>query len=300
VSTALLFPGQGSQQEGMRALVAAERPELLELAHDLIGADPFARLREGTAYLQPAIYCASLANLARLSEEPDFYAGHSLGEITALVAAECLDAEDGLRLVATRGRLMQRVATAEPAGAMLALELDVEAAREFAASFGLTLANDNSPEQVVLSGAAEAVEDARSEAKRHGLRAFRLHIQGAFHAPQLESVTAEFREALDEVEVRPARRPVFSGVTAREFDDVRRRLVESLTHGVRWREVVIALRDRGVDRFFEVGPGRALTKLVQRTLPQVEVCAAGPGVELCTTGTSVEVGAAAPEERRDG
>jgi [acyl-carrier-protein] S-malonyltransferase len=278
--TALLFPGQGSQQAGMRELVVAERPELLRLAEDLLGEDPFAHLREGTAYLQPAIYCASLANLARLTEKPDFYAGHSLGELTALVAAESLDPEDGLRLVATRGRLMQRAAAADAEGAMLALEMDVRSATRFAASFELTLANDNSPEQVVLSGAAGAIEDARAEAKRLGLRATRLHIQGAFHTPKLRPVTAEFRMALEEVELRPARRPVFSGVTAREFGDVRRQLVESLTHGVRWREVVLALHKRGVDRFVEVGPGQALTKLVERTLPQVEDSAAMPRMAL--------------------
>jgi acyl transferase domain-containing protein len=266
VSTALLFPGQGSQQAGMRELVLAQRPELLQLTDELIGVDPFDRLRDGTLYLQLAIYCASLAHLARLDEEPDYYAGHSLGEITALVAAGSLDARDGLWLVAERGRLMQRVASCAPAGAMLAIELDARSATRFAVPFGLALANDNSPAQVVLSGAAEAIERARVEAKRRGLRAFRLHIDGAFHISRLRSVTDEFRAALEEVELRPPRRDVFSGVTACRLDDIRRRLVESLIRPVRWRELVLALQAAGVDRFVEVGPGRTLTKLVECTL----------------------------------
>jgi [acyl-carrier-protein] S-malonyltransferase len=255
----------------MRDLVASERPDLLALACDLLGDDPFAHLRDGTAYLQPAIYCASIASLGRVPQDPDFYAGHSLGEIAALVAARALKAEDGLRLVVTRGRLMQRVADEGAEGAMLAVQVGVDGAAALATSLGLTVANDNSPEQVVLSGEASAIDEARSEAKRRGLRTSRLQIQGAFHAPSLESVLPEFRCALDAVELTPPRRPVFSGVTASEFHDVRRQLAESLTHRVRWRELLLALDRRGVDRFVEVGPGQALMKLVHRTLPQIDV-----------------------------
>lgn len=260
----------------MRELVAQERPDLLELAGELLGSDPFERLREGTAYLQPAIYCASMANLGRLREEPDFYAGHSLGEISALVAAGSLSARDGLGLVVTRGRLMQRAAEEQPQGAMLAVEMGMAAAAKLAASLGLMVANDNSPEQVVLSGPASAIDSARAEVKRCGLRAFRLHIRGAFHTPSLEPVRAEFRAAIDALELCPPRRPVLSGVTAREFDDIPGRLAQALTHGVRWRELLLGLRERGVERFVEVGPGRALTRLVEKTLPEAQACAATP------------------------
>jgi acyl transferase domain-containing protein len=252
----------------MRELVAERRPDLLRLAEDAVGADPFERLRDGTAYLQPAIYCASLACVeGGAAIEPDLYAGHSMGELSALAAAGSLDHEDGLRLVAERGRLMQRAAEERPGGAMLAVGAGPDVAREIAGSFGLTVANDNSPEQVVLSGDGDSIDRARAEAKGRGLRASRLPIQGAFHSPLMEPVVSEFRAALDAVEFRPPRRPVLSCVTAAEFDDVRSRLAESLTHGVRWREVLLALHERGVRRFVESGPGDVLAKLVPRTLP---------------------------------
>jgi acyl transferase domain-containing protein len=259
----------------MRELVAATRPDLLDLAVRAVGADPFERLADGTAYLQPAIYCASLASLGRLAGPPaDLYAGHSMGEITALVAAGSISDEDGLRLVAARGRLMQQAAEEGPEGAMLAVGTDAAAAAELSAEHGLVVANDNGPDQVVLSGDAAAIVAVRAEAKRRGLRAFRLPIKGAFHSPSLEPIVAEYREALDAVEIRPPAKPVFSCVTAAEFDDVRLRLAESLTHGVRWREVLLALHARGARTFVELGPGQVLTKLVGKTLEGVEARAA--------------------------
>jgi acyl transferase domain-containing protein len=251
----------------MREHVEARRPDLLEAAVEAAGGDPFERIDEGTAFLQPAIFCASLVGLDALRDlEPDLYAGHSMGELTALVAAGSLSEEDGLRVVAARGRLMQRAAEEGPEGAMLAVGAGVETAAELAGPLGLTVANDNSPEQVVLSGPAEAIATARREAKGRGLRAFKLPIKGAFHSPAMAGVAGEFRAVLDDVELRPPRRPVFSCVTADEFDDVRARLTESLTHGVRWREVMLRLRERGASRFVEVGPGQVLTKLVAKTL----------------------------------
>ena len=254
----------------MRDLVAAWRPALLDAVTDVVGCDPFARLEQGTSYLQPAIYCTGLASLASVTRDagPDraLYAGHSLGEITALTAAGSMREEDGLRLVAARGRLMQRAAEQGPEGGMLALGTGAAEAAELADSDGLTVANDNSPDQVVLSGPADAIERVRAKAKERGLRAMRLPIRGAFHSPALAAIAPEFRAVLDEIEIRPPRQPVYSGVTAREFDDVRARLVESLTCGVRWREVLLALRARGADTFIEVAPGKVLTGLVRRTL----------------------------------
>jgi acyl transferase domain-containing protein len=258
----------------MRELVEAQRPDLLYAVTAAVGADPFAKAKDGTGYLQPAIFCATLASLARFSPaEPDFYAGHSLGEVAALVAAGSLTEEDGLRVVVGRGRLMQSAAEAAEPGAMLAVGMDAPSAAEVARRHGLTVANDNSPEQVVMSGAAAAVHAARAEVKGQGLRAFVLPIKGAFHSPAIEPVTGEFRALLDEVEFTPPRRPVFSCVTAGPLDDPRARLVEALTRGVRWRELLLALHERGVERFVEVGPGRTLTGLVRATLPGAEAVA---------------------------
>jgi len=262
----------------MRELVATHRPDLLELAVSELGHDPFERLSDGTAALQPAIFCASVASLRLLGgEEPQLYAGHSLGELSALVAAGGIAEADGLRLVVERGRLMQRAADEGPPGSMLAVGADVRFASEVARSFGLTVANDNSPEQVVLSGPSEAVLAARAEVKGRGLRAFRLPIKGAFHSPALAGAAAEFRRALDEVDVSAPRRPVLSGVTATDFDDVRARLAEALTAPVRWRELVLALSARGATRFVEAAPGNALTGLVRATLGDVD---AAPADEL--------------------
>jgi [acyl-carrier-protein] S-malonyltransferase len=269
--TALLFPGQGSQQAGMRELVEANRPHLLDLALDVVGADPFARIQDGTAYLQPAIYCASIACLRGAPPvDAAAYAGHSLGEVAALVAAGSLDEEDGLVVVAERGRLMQRAATEQPGGAMLAVGASPEAAAELAGAHGLTVANDNCPGQMVLSGEGEAIGRARAAAKSLGLRASRLPIKGAFHSAAMEPIVDEFRDVLARVGVRPPARPTFSCVSAAEFqdaDDVRRLLADSLTHGVRWREVLLAMHERGVRRFVEVGPGEVLAKLTAATLP---------------------------------
>ena len=166
-STALLFPGQGSQTADMRDEVAAARPELLALAVDVVGDDPFARVDDGTRYAQPAIYCASVVGFERLREAGATagavaYAGHSLGEVAALVAAGALSAEDGLRLVATRGRLMQESGERAGDGSMLALigKGAADHAAAIAAAAGLTVANDNAPNQVVLSGAKGAFDAA--------------------------------------------------------------------------------------------------------------------------------------------
>lgn len=258
----------------MRELVEEHRPDLLEAATAAVGEDPFARLKDGTAFLQPAIFCATLADLARFApEEPAYYAGHSLGEVSALVAAGSLSDRDGLRLVVARGRLMQRAAETGPPGAMLAAELHAAAAARLAGEWGLTVANDNSPAQVVLSGEAEAIRGARAAIKERGLRASVLPIRGAFHSAAMKPAVADFRAVLDKLTFTPPRRPVLSCITATEVDDPRARLAEALTAGVRWRPLLLALRARGVDRFLEIGPGRALTGCVRATLGDVEALA---------------------------
>jgi malonyl CoA-acyl carrier protein transacylase len=279
--TAILFPGQGSQAPGMREAVARSRPDLLDLVCEVVGEDPFLGVDDGTQYAQPAIFCASLAGWAEMDRpDGDYMAGHSLGELGALVAAGCLPERDGLELVALRGRLMQRageIAAADgedgPAGGMLALlgPGAAEHAPELAAAHGLAVANDNCPTQVVLSGRRASLPQAGVAAKELGLRPMEVPVTGAFHSPMMEPAVAPFAAALDRVAFSPGRVPVMSAVTAEPFDDVRRRLVEALTRPVRWRETMLELRGLGVERFVEVGPGRVLTGLVKRTLPDVEL-----------------------------
>jgi malonyl CoA-acyl carrier protein transacylase len=268
--TAALFPGQGSQTEGMRATVDAVRPDLAALATELAGADPFEHADDSTRYAQPAIYCASIAAWeAHPVEEATYMAGHSLGEITALVAARALSPEDGLRLVALRGRLMDEAATE---GTMLALvgAGSAEQADDIASESGTWVANHNGPAQVVLSGRPVDLENAASLAADRGVRAIPLPVSGAFHSPLMEPAVEPFAAALDYTDFREPRVPVISCVTAEPFDDIRRRLAEALTSPVRWSDVVQTLATGGVHRFVEVGPGKVLTGLVKRNVRGVE------------------------------
>ena len=272
--TAILFPGQGSQSADMRDSVARVRPDLLAMACELVGEDPFPRVEQGTNFAQPAIFCASLAGWSALGKpEAELMAGHSLGELGALVAAGALSERDGMRLVVLRGRLMQESGEQSGDGGMLALlgAGAAEHAQALADAHGLAVANDNSPQQIVLSGARAALPGAAAAAKELGLRAMELPVTGAFHSPMMEAAVPEFAAALERVEVREPRLTVLSAVTAQPFDDVRLRLAEGLTRPVRWRETMLELHRRGAERFVEVGPGRVLTGLAKRTLSDVEL-----------------------------
>jgi [acyl-carrier-protein] S-malonyltransferase len=160
-------------------------------------------------------------------------------------------------------------------GSMLALvgAGAAEHADEVAARAGLTVANDNAPNQVVLSGSREAFDAAVEAAGSVGLRALPLPVTGAFHSPAMAGARPELEAALADVEVREPRIPVVSSITTEPFDDVRVRLADALTMPVRWRETLLALHARGCERFAETGPGRVLTGLVRRTLPGVEAFA---------------------------
>jgi malonyl CoA-acyl carrier protein transacylase len=274
--TAILFPGQGSQTPEMRDTVAEVRPDLLALAEQIVGEDPFPRAEEGTKFAQPAIFCASLAGWEVLGRPSgDFMAGHSLGELAALVAAGCLGERDGLELVALRGRLMQESGERAGDGSMLALmgRGAAEHAHELADAHRLSVANDNSPQQVVLSGDRAGFDGAVAAAKELGLRAMELPVTGAFHSPMMAEAVPAFSEALERVEVSGPSNgtTVLSAVTASPFEDVRAQLAQALTMPVRWRETLLAMNERGAERFVEVGPGHVLTGLVKRTLTDVEL-----------------------------
>jgi malonyl CoA-acyl carrier protein transacylase len=264
----------------MRDDVERDRPDLLELATEIVGEDPFPKAEEGTNYAQPAIFCASLAGWDRLGRpDADLMAGHSLGELAALVAAGSLEERDGLELVALRGRLMQESGEAAGDGGMLALlgRGAADHAAELAEAHGLSVANDNSPQQVVLSGAKQALPAAADAAKELGLRAVELSVSGAFHSPMMAAAVPEFEQAVKQVKISPPRVEVLSAVTAEPFADVAAQLTQALTSPVRWRETLIAMHERGAERFVEVGPGRVLSGLVKRTLSDVELAGVPAG-----------------------
>jgi [acyl-carrier-protein] S-malonyltransferase len=273
-ASAILFPGQGVGDESSRELVQRLRPDLLTLATELVGEDPFARMSEGTVYAQPAVYCASISGYERLGRpHAEYFAGHSLGEIGALAAAGAIADADGLRIVVARGRAMERAARAGEPGAMLAVGSDRDRAQGLASEHDLTLANENSPEQFVLSGPVPAIEAAEAAAKASGVRAKKLAVAGAFHTDAMASGVAPFRLALDEVDVRKPSAPVVSSTSADFFGDgVLDALAASLVSPIRWTAVLSKLRRLGVTRYVDVGPGKMLAGLVRRTIvdPNVE------------------------------
>lgn len=265
MTTALLFPGQGSHSAGMEA--PWRDSALMARGIELLGHDPFARMEEGTRFQQPALFLCALAALeAEPGLEPAAAAGHSLGEYAALTAAGALVFEDALRLVALRGDAMARAGEAAPGGMLALLGADAPDAQELAARHGLVLANDNAPGQVVLSGELGPVEAAAADAAGRAIRARRLPVSGAFHSELMAPAAAELEAALAGVEIEEPRYPVYSNGTAAPFVDVRTELAANLLRTVRWRETLLALRARGVDRFVTLGPDKVLNGLVKRTL----------------------------------
>jgi [acyl-carrier-protein] S-malonyltransferase len=269
-STALLFPGQGSHAEGMDD-PWREHP-LMARGIEVLGFDPFARLHEGTAMQQPALLLCSLCAWAHEGwDEPEApasaAAGHSLGEYSALVAAGALAFDDAVALVAERGAAMDEAARLQAGGMLALLGGEDHAVRGLATRFGLTIANDNAPGQLVLSGADDAIAGAERVARDEtGARARRLDVAGAFHSPLMAPAAERLAAALDRTPFAPPRLPVYANATAAPFTDPRRELAEHLLQPVRWRETLLALRAAGMERFVELGPGAVLTGLVKRTL----------------------------------
>jgi [acyl-carrier-protein] S-malonyltransferase len=269
-STALLFPGQGSHAEGMDD-PWREHP-LMARGIEVLGFDPFARLHEGTAMQQPALLLCSLCAWAHEGwDEPEApasaAAGHSLGEYSALVAAGALAFDDAVALVAERGAAMDEAARLQAGGMLALLGGEDHAVRGLATRFGLTIANDNAPGQLVLSGADDAIAGAERVARdENGARARRLDVAGAFHSPLMAPAAERLAAALDRTPFAPARLPVYANATAAPFTDPRRELAEHLLQPVRWRETLLAMRTAGMERFVELGPGAVLTGLVKRTL----------------------------------
>jgi [acyl-carrier-protein] S-malonyltransferase len=272
-ATVILFPGQGVGDPSDREFVAGVRPDLLELAIELVGDDPFERIGDGTRFSQPAVYCASIAGFERLGRpRAGCFAGHSLGEIGALAAGGALEDEDGLRAVVARGSAMDEAARAAPRGGMLAVGADRDGAEALVASHDLTLANENSPRQYILSGREDPIESAQREARELGIRVKRLAVVSAFHTEAMAAAVEPFRAALDRIDFRHPVSPVISSGTAAPFDpDPRDALASALVSPVRWIEVMRRVHELGITRYVDVGPGKVLAGLARRTLDGVEI-----------------------------
>jgi [acyl-carrier-protein] S-malonyltransferase len=288
---AFIFPGQGSQSVGMgKALAQASSVarQLFEEVDEALGQHLFRLMTEGpieeltlTENAQPAIMANALATL-RVSAidigKADFVAGHSLGEYTALAAAGAFDVATTARLLKLRGQAMQQ---AVPVGegamaALLGASLDVAQAVADAAAEGqvCTVANDNDPTQVVISGHRAAVERALAIAKDKGAkRAVLLPVSAPFHSPLMEPAARAMEQALADTVIAPPAIPVYANVTAAPASDpaeIRRLLVAQVTGMVRWRESVAAMWEAGVTDFVEFG-GKVLAPMIKRTAPDATV-----------------------------
>ena len=293
---AFVFPGQGSQKVGMGVELAeasAAAREAFEEVDDALGQKLFQIMREGpdetltlTENAQPAIMANAIAVLRVLEKEggisladkADFVAGHSLGEYTALCAAGAFGLADTARLLKLRGQAMQ-AAVPVGVGAMCALlGADIEKAQALAdaAAEGevCTVANDNDPGQVVLSGHKSAIERAITLVKDFGIkRGMALPVSAPFHCPLMQPAADAMAEALAKTPPGSLHVALFANVTASVVTDpaeVRRLLVEQVTGRVRWRESAVAMKAAGVDKFVELG-GKVLGPMISRSAEDVSV-----------------------------
>ena len=289
---AFLFPGQGSQSVGMGAALAeASRPakDVFAEVDEALGQHLFRLMKEGpdeelklTENAQPAIMAHSLAVLRTLGVDlgsvANFVAGHSLGEYSALCAAGSFDLATTAKLLKLRGQAMQ-AAVPVGEGAMCALlGADLPMARRIAEAAAqgevCTVANDNDPSQVVLSGSKGAIDRAVEMAKEMGAkRAVPLPVSAPFHCPLMQPAAEAMRDALSYVVVEAPAVPVFANVTAKAESDpdaIRGLLVDQVTGMVRWRESVGNMAQAGVEEFVEIG-GKVLGSMVKRIVPDVKV-----------------------------
>jgi len=303
-STCMLFPGQGSQAVGMGRQLALESAPALDVfmqadaelgfsLSQLMWEGPGSDLND-TLNTQPALYVHSLAVLemfrgAHADFRPAFVAGHSLGEVTALVAAGALTFVDGLRLVRRRAELMQHAGQTSPGKMAAILGLEIPALEKVCeeASRGpevVVVANDNCPGQVVISGAGEAVDRAMSAAKAAGAkRALPLKVSIAAHSPLMNSIQPAWDSAINSTTFATAATPVVGNVDARPLsavDEARKDLRLQMQSRVRWTESIQWLAGHGVSSFLEIGTGAVLTGLVRRILPEADAHAAGSTADL--------------------
>lgn len=279
MSSILVFPGQGSQSVGMgkelydnnpaaRAVFDEVDDALNQKLSDIIFNGPMEDLTL-TTNVQPAIMAVSIAMLrASGIQLTQYVAGHSLGEYTALCAAGALSVGDTARLLRLRGDAMQR---AVPVGAGLTaviLGLPIEQVREICAQTDCDVANDNSPGQVVVSGARDIVEKTLELAKSAGAkRAMPLALSVPVHCRIQEPAAEEMRAALEKIEIKAPNAILISNKTAAPMSDpaeIKEALVYQITHGVRWRESVLKMHELGINETIEVGPGAVLTGLTPR------------------------------------
>jgi [acyl-carrier-protein] S-malonyltransferase len=308
---AYIYPGQGSQSVGMGKTLADASPEAAAVwqAADEALAEPISHLAwEGpaeqldlTVNAQPALLAASIAAQRALEASlagatsaygpPSYFAGHSMGQYSAMVAAGVLDLADAVRLVRERGRLMQASSGDGAMAAIIGLpdEKNDELIAIGAAEGIITLANHNSPGQIVISGQRAAVEAAAAAAKSLGARRGRvLPVSVAAHSPLMSEAAEGMRQALAEITFNAPTAPLLANADAIVLSDgeaCRDELIDHLTRGVDWVTAVQAMVAAGTDTFVEVGPGKVLTGLVRRITKEATTVA----IDDITTESGLEL-----------
>ena len=285
MSTAYLFPGQGSQFIGMGKDHYDSNPEFakyVDQANEVLGIDLKSIMFEGpeetlkqTEYTQPAIFLHSVALFKTLDAKPDMVAGHSLGEFSALVACGAVRFEDALKIVRRRGELMQQAGTQNPGTMAAIIGMEDQAVENVceeatnATGKEVIAANYNCPGQLVISGYVEAVEKAVELAKEQGARmAMMLPVSGAFHSTLMQPALDGLREQLENLEIKTPDCPIYSNYTARpttDSEEIRSNLLDQLLNPVRWTQTLLNMMEDGATSFVEVGPGKVLQGLVKRT-----------------------------------
>ena len=307
---AFIFPGQGSQTVGMGQQLAqryANVATVFERADQTLNTELSSLIFNGpketltlTVNAQPALLTTSIAILEKFKEaniKPDFVAGHSLGEYTALVAANAIAFEDAVFAVRKRGELMEE---AVPAGkgtmaAILGMESeDLLKITNQITSEGnpVQLANLNCPGQIVISGSTEGVQLASAMAKENGAkRAIPLEVSGPFHSSLMQPAAEKFTKVLNHIKIQDATIPVISNVTAMPItsaDEIKTKLIEQLYSPVLWQGIVTTLLDSGVDTFIEIGPGKVLSGLVKKVNRRITTYSISDEESLLSTIESIK------------
>ena len=284
MSSIFIFPGQGSQSVGMghelyennadaRAVFDEVNDALNEKLSDIIFNGTMEELTL-TRNVQPAIMAVSIAML-RASKAPitQYVAGHSLGEYTALCAAGAISLTDTAKLLRLRGDAMQRAVPVGQGLTAVILGLDIDVVRDICTKTDCDIANDNTPGQVVISGAKDIVEKTMDMARDAGAkRAMALALSVPVHCRIQSPAADEMRAALENTEIKTPVAPLISNKTCAPIstpDEIRDALVYQMTHGVRWRESVLAMSQMGINETIEIGPGSVLTGLTKRICPEM-------------------------------